>query len=112
MGRPQQLSEGAEASREALEAEQARLQNAVKHLKRSNCEVMEAQAEDSDPVLEEALQVCWLVGILCRRTDHTLSNLGSSGCVLQENLIVIQKYEHSLRDIDEALQALPGHSNS
>ena len=56
MGRPADI--GSTPSQEALEAELSRLQNAVKHLVRSNEELADARAEgDNDPELQEALQV-------------------------------------------------------
>ena len=59
MGRPAEISEVEHQSREILEREFARLGNAVKHLKRSNKELVDARSRgDQDPEIEQALQVC------------------------------------------------------
>ena len=73
-----------EAERELLEAEQSRLRNAVRLLKRSNDELVEAQAQDADPLLQEALE---------------------------ENWAVIQKYEREIDRLEEDLLALGGHGS-
>ena len=58
MGRPAELLSEAHTSPEGLEREHARLENAIRHLHRSNDELRQAQTEgDIDPELEEALQV-------------------------------------------------------
>lgn len=72
------------AERELLEAERSRLLNAVSHLKRSNVEIVEAQATDADPLLQQALE---------------------------ENLSVIQKYECEIDRLEEEILAVGGHGS-